>query len=188
MSNRNATEAVITEVAKRANQPFHLIQFVFDNETIYITDAYTTITWNGDDYVGVGHFLSFSDIEETATLQVSAITITLSGVDQTWISLFLNYDYIDRTVIIYKAFFDSAMDVISDPVLTFQGQMDEPAIAEDPDSGKSEVSIKATNHWADFERIPGRHTNHTEQQIHYPGDMGFEFASEIVKDITWGTT
>jgi len=188
MSNRNASAAVIAEIEKSANQPFHLFQFVFDSETVYITDAYTDVVWDGNTYLKAGHFLEFSDIEEAATLQVSQINISLSGVDQTWISLFLSYDYIDRTAIIYKAFFDADMAVVADPFLIFDGRMDEPVIDEDPDTGKSVVSVKATNHWVDFERIPGRHTNHEEQQIHYPGDMFFAFASEVVKDILWGRT
>jgi len=34
--------------------------------------------------------------------------------------------------------------------------------------------------------MTGRHTNHEENIIHFEGDKGFEFSSEIVKDIKWG--
>jgi hypothetical protein len=49
------------------------------------------------------------------------------------------------------------------------------------------VRVRATSLFADFERRTGRHTNDAEQQIHYPGDKGFEFVSELRdKQINWG--
>ena len=81
---------------------------------------------------------------------------------------------------------DSAQALVIDPVLIFEGRMDSPVISENPDSGNSTISISATNSWVDFERKTGRHTNHEEQQIHFAGDKGFEFASEIITDIVWG--
>jgi hypothetical protein len=68
----------------------------------------------------------------------------------------------------------------------FEGRIDQPTISEEWTSGKSTVSISATNSWVDFSRNTGRHGNNAEQQIYFPNDVGFEFASEIVKDITWG--
>jgi len=186
MTNRGATAAVIAEVAKQANQPFHLAEAVFDGETVRMTDAYRNVIWNGYEYIAVGYLLEFSDIKETATLQVSEITVSLSGIDQTLVSVFLSQNYIDRSFIIYKALFDENFAIISNPIPIFEGRMDDPVIDEDPDSGKSVISVRVSNHWVDFERIPGRHTNNEEQQLHYPGDKGFEYASEIVKDIWWG--
>ena len=184
--DRGSSSAFQTEVAKSNNRPVHLVEVYFDDETVYMTDAFKDITYNSNNYIAVGHFMGFSDIEEAAEVIVSSVTLSLSGVDQVWISRVLNKAYIDRTVKIYTAFLDDAQALIVDPVLIFEGRMDTPAIQEDPESGKSSVSVSATNSWVDFSRKTGRHTNHEEQQIHFAGDKGFEFASEIVKDITWG--
>ena len=62
---------------------------VFDDVTTYMSDAYKTITYDGNDYLGIGFFLGFSEIEETADLTVSSMTISVSGVDQSFISAFL---------------------------------------------------------------------------------------------------
>jgi len=184
--DRGASAGVITELGKSRNQPIHLAQAIFDSETAYMTDAYQPITWSGHTYTALGYFLGFSDIEESADLMVQTVTISLSGVGQEYISAFLNYGYIDRTVRIYKAFLDEDDALVSDPFLIFEGRMDSPVIQEDPDNGACTVAVTATNQWVDFERKAGRHTNHEEQQIHFPGDMFFEFASEIVKDVIWG--
>jgi len=225
MADRDATAAVITELGKSKNQPVHLIEVTVEDAdgvatVSYMTDAWTNVVWNGHTYLALGHFLGFTDIEETADVQVNSLTLSLSGVDQAWISAFLSYFYIDRPVKIYKAFLadlyvnpwrlndesDNGLDteagedlvweedeepyanmaIISDPVLIFEGRMDEPGIEENPEDGSCVVTVSATNIWVDFERKAGRHTNHEEQQIFFPGDLGFQYASEIVKDITWG--
>ena len=184
--DRGSSSAFQAEVVKGQNRPIHLVEVYFDDETVYMTDAYKDITYNSNTYVAVGHFMGFSDIEESAEVIVSSVTLSLGGVDQVWVSRVLNKAYIDRTVKVYTAFLNDAQALVVDPVLIFEGRMDTPTIQEDPDSGKSSVSVSATNAWVDFSRTTGRHTNHEEQQIHFAGDKGFEFASEIVKDIQWG--
>jgi len=186
MSERGMTSSVKTETEAAANRPFHLVTIEFSDETLYLTDSYKTITFGGHGYTALGHLLGFSDIEETAELQVAQMTGSLSGVDQTLISSFLSKDYLNRPVKVYKGFLDVSEALIADPVLIFDGRMDRPVIEEDPDSGESVVTVTATNQWSDFERTPGRHTNHEEQQIWFSGDKGFAFASEVVKDIVWG--
>jgi len=184
--DRSSTSAFQAEVVKLQNHPVHFVSVHFDDEILYMTDAYKDIVHDSNTYIAVGHLIGFSDIEEAAEVMVSSVTLSLSGVDQVWVSRVLNKAYIDRTVKIYTAFLNDAQTLIVDPVLIFEGRMDSPTINEDPDSGQSTVSISATNAWVDFSRKTGRHTNHEETQVHFPGDKGFEFASEIVKDVIWG--
>jgi hypothetical protein len=75
---------------------------------------------------------------------------------------------------------------VIDPIAIFDGRGDQPSISENPDDGKCTVTIDFASHWVDFERRPGRHTNHEEQQIHFSGDMFFEFVSGLDRQINWG--
>jgi hypothetical protein len=151
-----------------------------------MTDSFKDVVYDGNTYQAVGHLMGISDIEEAAEVIVSSVTLSLSGIDQVWISNVLQEDYIDRTVKIYTAFMDESWALVVDPVLIFEGRMDQPSIEEDPDAGTSSVSVSATNAWVDFSRKTGRHTNHEEQTLHFAGDKGFEFASEVTPDIIWG--
>ena len=187
--DRGASASVITELGSDQNFPIHLLSLHFDSGVVYVCDGYKNVTYDGNEYVSLGHLLGFGDIEETSELVVSSLSISLSGVDQVYISKFLSEAYIDRQIKIYKAFLNVNTEaLISDPILIFDGRMDSPSISEDPDAGTSIVSVTCTNAWVDFERRPGRKTNHEEQQIWFSGDMGFEFASEITKEILWGRT
>lgn len=184
--DRGSTPAFQDEIVKSQNMPVHLLSVHLDSETVYMTDAYKNITYNGNEYIAVGHFLGFSDIEETTEVIVSTMTLSLSGVDQVWINKLLGNDYIDRPIKIYTAFLDKdTQALISDPVLIFEGHLDAPVINEDPDAETSIISASATNAWVDFTRITGRHTNNEEQQILFPGDKGFEFADKDVHNLVW---
>lgn len=184
--DRGSTLAFQNEIIKPENMPVHLASVHLDSETLYMNDSYKTINYSGNDYLGVGYFMGFSDIEEAAEVMVSSMTLSLSGIDKTMINLVLNNNYINRVVRIYTAFLDVDSHVlVIDPVLIFEGKMDTPTISEDPDGGTSTVSVSATNSWVDFDRKTGRHANDVEQQRLYPGDRGFEFAYRNTSKLLW---
>ena len=183
---RTTSTAQIAQIAAAKNTPVHLVEITLGAWVYRMTDAYIPLTWGGNEYSQAGHFLAFSDIEESATVQVSKLTVSLSAIDKTYVSLLLAQDYLDRPLKIYKGFLDAASVLVVDPLLVFEGRIDSPMIQEDPDAGTATIAITASNSWVDFERRIGRFTNHEGQQVHAPGDMGLEFASEITKDLIWG--
>lgn len=185
MADRGASAAVLAEIGKAANEPIHLFELYLDAETVRLTDAHRPLAWNGADYIALGHLLAYDGLEETAELTVTTVRVSMSGVLQDTVALVLTHDYIDRRLVIYEAFLSGA-GVVVDPVAIFDGRADSPIIDEDPDSGKCQVVLAAAQHWVDFERRPGRHTNHEEQQIWFPGDRGFEFVSGLNREIRWG--
>lgn len=185
MANRGASASVITELAKSQNQPFYLVELQFDSGSFFMTDSYKNIDYGGDTYLAYGDLLQFSDIVETAELQVATLTASVSNIDQEVLAAYLGESYIDRPVIIYKAFLDSNEALISDPVLIFNGRMDGPIATEDPTTGKSTVTVRASSAFADFRRRTFRRTNTESQQLHFTGDLGFEFAAAAV-DFKWG--
>ena len=78
------------------------------------------------------------------------------------------------------------MRVVIDPIPIFDGRIDGIEAAEDPDSGEGAVSVSASSVFGNFDRRNGRRTNNEDQQVHFPGDLGLEFTSELVRDIVWG--
>jgi hypothetical protein len=187
--DRNASGSVIAELEASKNQPIHLVEFVFDagdGGSVYLTDAYRDIIWNGNNYLRTGHFLGISEIEESLELNINTVSISLSGVEQSWIAAFLSRNYIDRQVKVHLAFLNTVEGVITSPILIFDGRMDGPVINDNPNDGTCEIVVSVASQFIDFNRVSGRLTNHEDQQIYFPGDKGFEFASEMVKEIVWG--
>jgi len=188
---RTITAAMKTAMEADRIMPAHLFEFRFDANTIYNTDAYRDIAWSGNTYIGNGHFARFAAIEETATLIVHQARFSLSGVDQSWVSTVLSYDFLDREALAYLALLDTdSLTPIADPFLIFRGRMDNPSIADDPPDltkpGTTTVTVEASSDWANFGRVAGRHTNHEDQQIFFPGDKGFDMASaEMFTPVQW---
>jgi hypothetical protein len=184
MSDRGMSAAVLTEIAKSQNQPFHLIEVYFDSGTIYMTDSFKDISWNSKTYLAAGSFLTFSDINEQNAITVSDIDVQLSGVDRTFMVTILSENFIDRELIIRKGFLNTSSAVIVDPIIVYSGKMDQPTIVE---SGETcTVSVKVANLFVDFLKSNGRFTNNESQKLHFPNDNGFAYAYQIIKEVNWG--
>ena len=49
------------------------------------------------------------------------------------------------------------------------------------------ITVNAESRLADWDRPRVRRYNHEDQQIDYPGDMGFEFVPQMAtKELRWG--
>lgn len=184
--DRGSTAAWQTEAGAATNAPIHLVELYFDSGTIYLTDAFIEISWGGNTYQAVGDLLGFTNIEETLSLEIPTLGLSLSGVDQTYTGLLLSEDYIDRKVNVYFAFLDSANLLVSEPVLFFSGNINSPVISEDPKAGTLTVGIEVANQLINFQQRSGRKNIHSEQIQHFPGDKGFEFSTEVTREIEWG--
>ncbi len=181
MSGRGASGAVLTAIAASQSKPLHLIEAAFDiadGGTIYLSDSYRAIAWNGNSYLAFGHFLAYSSLDESRELKVTRAQIQLSAVDQVWISYLINRQYIGRILTIRKAFLDANEAVIVDPIPILIGQMDAPLIQEDPTSGQCVIALQVSSYGIDIEAPAGIHTNMGEHQSLFPGDLGLQFAAQ----------
>lgn len=166
----------------------HLVEVCFDapTGTLYLTDAFRDLVHSGQTYLRGGNLLQIGDVEEHAALLVPEITVAFSGVDQAMTSLLLQEQYLDRTLVVRRAYLNADTGEIATVEPYFEGHMNLPVISEDPDDGTSTIAVTVTSIWVDFERSPGRQTNHETQQLWFPGDRGFEFAGQIFDALPWG--
>jgi hypothetical protein len=190
--NRGASALVQAEWAKAASAPAHLVECAFDageGGPVYLTDSYRVVVYAGNTYGAGGHLLGFSGLTESSELRIRELTLSLSGVDQTWVSIVLAKTYIGRPLRIRRMFYDQATELLMvDPVLLFDGQMEEPKVDDDP-NGKTVVSIIARDQFADFERRTGRHTNANDQNIWFPNDRAFDLFPQLAiasRSFMWG--
>lgn len=180
---RTLTNAVKNELATNSLQPINLL-FLNVSTGLRFTDHYKNVTYDSNTYTASSLFTKLSSVTESSEIQVSNITVTFTGADQTITSIFLSNDYIEKEAEIYKGFIGSNEAVIADPFLLFKGRIESFSISETLKDSKVNISI--ASHWADFSKVEGRKTNTGSQQIHFSGDLGFEFASQTVQDIKWG--
>ena len=180
---RSLTTAVKNELASDQLNPIILIYLNIDGGQRY-TDHYKDIIYDSNTYSASSLFLGLSDISESSEVAVDSITLGFSGADQSIISLILNNDYMEKEAEIYRGFLNSSQSLIADPFLLFKGRVESFNIDEDINT--SVISLSIASHWSDFEKIKGRKTNTTSQQLYFSGDVGFDYASQTTQDIKWG--
>ena len=180
---RTLTTAVKNELATDSLQPVTLV-FINVGSGFRFTDHYKDITYDSNTYTASSLFTKISSVTESSEVEVSNLTISFSGADQTIISLFLNNSYMDKEAAVYKGFLDTSEAVITSPFLLFKGRIESFSIVES--INQSNANIIVASHWSDYSKIEGRKTNTGSQQLHFSGDLGFEFASQTTLDIKWG--
>lgn len=144
-----------------------------------------TITWGGNDWLGVGTFAKVSVIEESAELSKRTITFTLNGIPTELRSLVLNEDYQGRSAKLYVGFIDQTTgQLVSDPDLLDQGRMD----VSDTEIGKDiSITITAESRVSAWDRPLVRRYTNADQQSRFPGDRGLEYIDQAAnKAINWG--
>jgi len=184
MADRGMTAAVLTEIAESQNKPFHLVDIQFTTGTVYFTDSNRDIDWNYRTYTAAGDFLTFSDITEQNAMTVGEIEVQLSGVDRAYLSTILNETFMDRILIIRKGFLNDSNAIIVNPIIIYQGRMDQPNIIES--SNDCVISVTVANQFVDFIKTTGRYTNTDSQALFFPNDRGFQYAHQVIKEINWG--
>jgi len=180
---RGLNSTLKTELAKDSFRMCSLV-FIDVGSGVRLTDYAHDLTYSSNTYSASDHLLKIGEPKESRDLRVNTVSISLSGVEQTYISLFLGNDYVNRQILIYRAAISSAGAIVGAPFLAFDGRLTRFEITESRNS--SEVIVEAASHWADFDKKSGRLTNNNSQQQFFPGDVGFEYAANTIRDLKWG--
>lgn len=182
--SRAMTAAMQAEVAKSAVRMCYLVELRFDSGTEYHTTAHKIISWGGNNYL-TGNLVDVRGVRESLPLEERGVTITLAGANQANLQKALTENYIDRTVVIYRAMLDANDALIADPLLEWMGSIDKPAFREDP-AGGATLEWSAGSQLQRFDKVAGRRTSNEDQQVHFAGDVFFEFAAQVDEQIPWG--
>lgn len=176
--------AMLTVVAAEQSTHCYLVKFQLDSGTVYLTDAGYHVPWGGNTYLATGDLLSVGTIKETLDITVASLNIVLSGAKLDTITTVLTEELVHRKAIVYICYLDSDYVPVVDPV-PFNYFISGHYPAENPDTGKSKVTLTLSNYWEDFKRTNGRTTNHNSHKLRYPTDDGFQYADKADDKIVW---
>lgn len=137
-----------------------------------------TLTWNGDNYIGVGDFGGVSFQTESLDLQANGCTLTLTGIDPDYISIALGEHYQGRIGILCLALLNQSHAIVGDPMVIFKGRIDTQNITMGAETAAINVSIESP--LADWTRPRVRRYNHEDQKNRYSSDTGLRFVESMV--------
>ena len=177
--SRGLHSDITTELAKGAYTSIQLVKItlgtVNDPVIYYYTDHTSDIDVSGDSYIANGFILSLGVVKEDKKMSTGIMNLVVSAVNQTIISDVLTNGYIHKTVVIKRAYIDSANDLISaNAVFTvYDGRIDGMSIKDSKEI--STITFKVANHWAFFARIHGRRPTKNSMEQFFPNDVGFDW-------------
>ena len=179
---RSLSSALQTQVSSTATKTAFLVELNLSS-TIRLTDWYSNVTYDSNNYEAGGSFLTVNSTTETGQLQVNEINIGFSNITDQVRSLVQDGSFTDKTVDVYIAYFDANESIVG-AINYFTGQIRNVAIAEN--ISDSTLSMTVASHWANWNLTKGRHYSDELQQSFSSGDKGMEFATQVKSDVRWG--
>jgi hypothetical protein len=152
---------------------------------VYFWSGNTSISWNGQTWLGLGDLLSISVQEDGTTVEARGISLTISGFNPTLLTDCLSDYKLGEPVNVYLGVFSSGY-LISSPICAWSGRTDQPTI--DFDGTKASITIACENRLVDLNRAVDRRWTHDDQQRDNPGDLAFFFVDQLVeRNLFWGS-
>jgi len=179
---RSLSAALQTQVSSTATKTAFLVELNLST-VIRLTDWYSDVTYDSNNYEAGGSFLTVDSTTETGQLQVNEINIGFSNITDQVRSLVQSGAFTDKTVEVYLAYFDVNESIVG-AINFFTGQIRNVSINENIDS--SNLSMVVASHWANWNLTKGRNYSDESQQSYSSGDRGMEFATQTKEDVRWG--
>ena len=159
-----------------------LVDITVNTTSYYISNAYAPISYLGNSYTQLGHFMGMSEIQDDLKVTNNQINLQLSGIppddgSPNYMNIALNSNLKGSKVKIYRAFFNAGNYDPSQVYLRFDGFISNFSLSENWDQDQKTTSntigIQCSNIHAIMEKkFGGRRTNEVDQQFWYPGDTG----------------
>jgi hypothetical protein len=169
-----------------------LIKLTVNTSAYTIANTYNPIVYDGNTYLGLGHFLGMNEIQDDLRATNNSLQLSLSGIPKdpgeaglgdysSFVSLILGSNIKGSKVQIYRAFFDTNTRALltGSVSLRFSGYVSNYTITDSTDvndrSDNYTCVIQMSSVHAILERkITGRRTNSTDQKQLYPTDISMD--------------
>jgi hypothetical protein len=172
-----------TQAAKAATYLVTLCELAFDSGTIRVHDGVGTLSFGGNNYIGVGQYGAFDIVDENIDNVARGVRLTLSGVEAGLISTVMTETYQGRIVTLYLGLLDENLTFVDTPEELWSGRIDTMSISLDQNSAVISVSCE---YRLRKEPVVARYTD-TDQRLAYAGDRFFDLTQKIPQfRATWG--
>lgn len=150
------------------------VELAFDTP-LYIHSSVGTITFAGNDYIGVGQYGVISSISESERLTPTSLTLQLSGVDASLITEALDAGRYGDIVTIRAGYRQDDGDLVDDPEIIWRGFFEFAAINQE----ESVTILMTLQHdLAVLQENDGGRFTDEDQQRKFAGDRGFKFVTD----------
>ena len=161
----------------------NLVSIAFD-DPVYAHSGYGQISYNGNNYLGVGSLGAISEAKESEVLGPSSITLTLSGIDPKMLAEALDSSNYGALVTIYEGYRQDDGTLVEDPWVFWRGTVEYATSSEDQEST---INLLCQHDLAVVDERDNSRFTDEDQLQRYPGDRIFEFITQMLDlRLEWG--
>jgi hypothetical protein len=184
--SRDLTAGLEAAITGNRMRRIRFVEIEFASSTLRLCTAGHNVIWDGEEWTGAGGLLAVSPVKETRELVATECVISLSGLPASHKALALAHARQNKPGRVWEGARDEITgSVIADPKLAFEGRLDVVDINDTADT--CTISVTFESRMADLLTPRERRYTHEDQQIDFPGDMGFEFVAGLQdKVMYWG--
>jgi hypothetical protein len=151
-----------------------LVELAFDTP-LYVHSGVGTITYDSNDYLGVGAYGGIAATTESERLTPTNLTLQLSGIDSTHITEALDAGRYGDIVTIRVGYRDDDGALVDDPWTLWRGFFEFAAIQQ----GESVTVLMTLQHdLSVLSEINGGRYTDEDQQTRFSGDLGLEYVTD----------
>lgn len=141
-----------------------------------------TISWGGNDWLGVGKLGAIETVKEDAELRPNSVALMLSGVDAALMTSAMTEDYHGRSVRVYQGLLNvDTFALVSTPETVFVGLMDYMTVTMG--AGTASIAVHCESELARWDRPRALLYTHESQQITYSGDRFFDMVPTMLSRV-----
>lgn len=181
---RIVSTANATALAAARVRLFVAVYLDFSSGAVRAHDGIGTVTFGGNDYLGLGQFGGIELAEESVEVIAKPVTMKLSGIETGLLSSAMTEVYQGRTATVYLGLQDTETGALIDtPETVWSGKMDQMTVALKPNAG--EITLRCEHRLRREPKI-SRYTD-ADMQLAYSGDRFFDLIGKIAGfKGTWG--
>lgn len=181
--SRTISATNVTELTSASNTAVILVKLEYGTP-VYVHSGTGTLTYDGDDYTGVGDYGGISGAGEREELAPSNLTLSLTGITAAHVTEALDSGSYGDAITIYQGYLDENLTLVDDPWVVWSGQYEYASIG----IGKqSAVQITVKHDLASLDEKDGGRYTDEDQQTRFSGDVGLEYVTDQQGlKLTWG--
>ena len=176
----------MTNLAEINSTHVHLVTMAkleFDTP-VYVHSSTGTITYDSNDYLGVGSFGGASAARESENLGPVSVNLSLTGIDSDLIAEAKDSGKLYDRITIYQGYVQDDGTLVDDPWIVFSGWFDYASIQL---SEESTISITCQHDLSSLSEKLGSRYSDEDQQNAYSTDVGLEFTTDMSDiKLQWG--
>lgn len=181
---RGISAATLAALESGVAYPIYFVELQLDAGTDYLHTGIGTITWGGNDWLGVGDFGAVDSVKESNTVNPNPLLIGLSGISPDITDLVMNINYYRRPCLLYWGALDDG-SLLEDPSLIFSGFLEKPDMVIAAEEGDV-VGFAAESELILFKRSRDVRYTNTRLQSEFSGDLGLEYKESVARGrVVW---